>query len=159
MLFGRKRDNEDEDNRPSVKEVPYRLKDARIKDIAPRMDELFPEFRFYFSYYNSECVFLTAYRKGIIFPFHLTMDEACSLWQFVSVVPIAKMLMERWTQYRDNLMAIMKDVGEPHGIWCLMDGLTMDNESGYLVSGMKEDKNAVGWEDKDGSDKEEQCDE
>ena len=129
-----------------MRSVPYRLQDARIKDIAPRMDELFPEFRFYFSYYSTEGVFLTAYRKGIIFPFHLTMDEACSLWQFVSVVPIAKMLMERWTQYRDSLIAIMKDVGEPHGICCLMDGLTMDNEEGYLVSGLKEDK-SIAWEE------------
>lgn len=141
-----RRDNADKDNRHTVKKVPYRLSDARIKDIAPRMDELFPEFRFYFSYYSTDCVFLTAYRKGIIFPFHLTMDEACSLWQFVSVVPIAKMLMERWTQYRDSLIAIMKDVGEPHGIRCLMDGLTMDNEEGYLVSGLKEDK-SIAWEE------------
>lgn len=145
-MFRRKRDNEVKDNRHNMRSVPFRLQDARIKDIAPRMDELFPEFRFYFSYYSTDCVFLTAYRKGIIFPFHLTMDEACSLWQFVSVVPIAKMLMERWTQYRDSLIAIMKDVGEPHGICCLMDGLTMDNEEGYLVSGLKEDK-SIAWEE------------
>lgn len=142
-----RRDNADKDNRHTVKKVPYRLSDARIKDIAPRMDELFPEFRFYFnSYDGNNMVYVTAYRKGIIFPFGLTADEACSLWRYESVVPLARKLMERWTQYRDSLIAIMKDVGEPHGIRCLMDGLTMDNEEGYLVSGLKEDK-FIAWEE------------
>lgn len=146
-MFKRKRDNENKDNRHNMRRaVPFRLQDARIGDIAPRMDELFPEFRFYFSSYDGSVVHVTAYRKGIIFPFGLTADEACSLWRYESVVPIAKKLMERWIQYRNNLMAVMHDVGEPKGIIGLMDGMTMDNEEGYLVSGLKEDK-SIAWEE------------
>ena len=139
-MLKRKRDNEAKDNGHNMRAVPLRLRDARLGDVAPRMDELFPEFRFYFSSCNGEMIYVTAYRKGIIFPFGITMDEAYSFWRYESVVPVAKRLMERWNQYRDNLMAIMHDVGEPKGIVGLMDGMTMDNEEGYLVTGLREDK-------------------
>lgn len=147
-----RRDNEAKGNRHSVREAyggMQRLEDVRVKDVPERMNTLIPEFRFFYSGNREDAVLVTAYRKGIVFPFSVTLDEIRTLYGYDSVIPLSRKLMEKWTQYRDNLMVIMKDVGEPHGIWCLMDGLTMDNESGYLVSGLKEDKNAVGLEDKD----------
>ena len=147
-----RRDNANKDNRYSVRDAyggMQRLEDVRAKDVPERMNTLIPDFRFFYSGNREDAVLVTAYRKGIVFPFSVTLDDIRTLYGYDSVVPLSRKLMEKWTQYRDNLMAIMKDVGEPHGIWCLMDGLTMDNESGYLVSGLKEDKNAVGQEDKD----------
>lgn len=90
-----------------------------------------------------------------MFPFSVTLDEIRTLYGYDSVIPLRTKLIEKWRQYRDNLMGCMKDSGEPDGIMKLMDGITTDNDEGYLVSGLKEDKNAVGWEDKDGIDKEE----
>ena len=152
MLFGRKRNNADEDNRRSVRDAyggMQRLEDVRAKDVPERMNTLISDFRFFYRGNIEDAVLVTAYRKGIVFSFSVTLDDIRTLYGYDSVIPLRTKLMERWTQYRDSLMAIIKDVGEPHGIWCLMDGLTMDNESGYLVSGLKEDKNAVGWEETD----------
>lgn len=139
-IFSRGRGDASADNGCDVRKAPFRLSEVRMRDIGPRMDELFPDFRFWFSGMHEGVVVMTVYRKGIAFPFGLTMVECCSLWQYESVVPLRRKLMDRWDEYRKVLMSSMMKAGEPKGIVNLMEGITMDNEEGYLVSGMKEIK-------------------
>lgn len=139
-MFSRRRGDASEDNGCDVRKPPFRLSEARMRDVGPRMDELFPEFRFWLSGMHEGVVVMTVYRKGIAFPFGLTMDECCSLWRYESVVPLAKKLMARWDEYRKVLISSMMKAGEPKGILNLIEGITMDNEEGYLVSGLKEMK-------------------
>lgn len=138
-----RRDNANKDNRHSVRDAyggMQRLEDVRAKDIPERMNTLIPDFRFFYRSNREDAVLVTAYRKGIVFPFSVTLDEIRTLYGYDSVIPLRTKLMERWTQYRDNLMGCMKDSGEPDGIMKLMDGITMDNDEGYLVSGLREQK-------------------
>lgn len=138
-----RRDNEAKGNRHSVREAyggMQRLEDVRVKDVSERMNTLIPDFRFFYSGNREDAVLVTVYRKGIVFPFSVTLDEIRTLYGYDSVIPLRNKLIERWRQYRDNLMGCMKDSGEPDGIMKLMDGITMDNDEGYLVSGLREQK-------------------
>lgn len=138
-----RRDNEAKGNRHSMREAyggMQRLEDVRVKDVPERMNTLIPDFRFFYSGNREDAVLVTAYRKGIVFPFSVTLDEIRTLYGYDSVIPLRSKLLYRWEQYRDNLIDCMKDSGEPDGIMKLMDGITMDNDEGYLVSGLREQK-------------------
>lgn len=138
-----RRDNEAKGDRHSVREAyggMQRLEEVRVKDVPERMNTLIPDFRFFYSGNRENAVLVTAYRKGIVFPFSVNLDEIRTLYGYDSVIPLRTKLFEIWRQYRDNLIDCMKDSGEPDGIMKLMDGVTMDNEEGYLVSGLIEQK-------------------
>ena len=144
MLFGRKRNREDEDNGHNVGGMKM-PEEVRVSDIPDRMNELFPDFRILQAWAEDGRIHAVAYRRCIEFDFWMERDEALSMWRWESVVPLQRRLEEVWHLKKETLMTAMRIAGESDNTCMVMRCLTKDDK-GYLVDNlmMKEDDNDIG---------------
>ena len=157
MLFRRHRDNALKRRRLNEmtiyvneegEEIPQNLHDVKVKHVAMKMNQLFPNYMFWYSASKDGMVRIVGYRKGIIMPISFTRDELMLLYKWESVVPIEKKIDERFREYIGNCISIMKKCGEEEFIENMMFSIFTFGDS-YKVE-------CFSREVKDETDKEEQ---
>lgn len=118
------------------------LEDVKAGDVPLRMNELFPDFRFWYFGSRESGVVIAVYRKGVAFRVELGQDDIRRMYSYDSVVPIEKKLTSLWNLHRDLLISCMRGAGEPPELIQLMDAVITDNEDGYLVTGLRRKEDA-----------------
>lgn len=161
MLFRRHRDNALKRRRHNEmtiyvnskdEEIPSNIHDVKMKHVAMKMNELFPNYRFWYSANKEDRVRIVGYRKGIVFTVILNQDDIRTLWGYDSVVPIERMIDDIWNRDRTLLLGCMIEADEPEETVELMKYITSDDGNvGYRVTGVMRAK-----EEEDDGDKESQ---
>lgn len=147
MLFRRHRDNALKRRRlgeikiyvnKEGEEIPSNLHDVKVKHVAMKMNQLFPNYMFWYSASKDGMVRIVGYRKGIAFTVVLNQDDIRCLWGYDSVVPIERMIDDIWERDRTLLLGCMQEAGEPEETVELMKYITSDDgNTGYKVTGVK----------------------
>lgn len=146
MLFRRHRDNALKRRRLNEmtiyvnkegEEIPQNIHDVKVKHVAMKMNQLFPNYMFWYSASKDGMVRIVGYRKGIAFTVVLNQDDIRCLWGYDSVVPIERMIDDIWERDRTLLLGCMIEAGEPEETVELMKYITSDDGSiGYKVTGV-----------------------
>lgn len=154
MLFRRHRDNAAKRRRLNEikiyinkegEEIPQNLHDAKVKHVAMKMNQLFPNYMFWYSASKDDRVRIVGYRKGIVFTVVLNQDDIRCLWGYDSVVLIERMIDDIWERNRTLLLGCMMEAGEPEETVELMKYITSDDgNTGYKVTGVKRAKEKNG---------------
>lgn len=136
-------------------EIPSNIHEVKMKHVPLKMNQLFPNFRFWYSGDKDGSVRLVVYRKGIIFTVVLNNEDIRCLWGYDSVVHIEKMLDDTWEHSRTLLLKCMLNAGEPEDTVQLMACVMSDDGNiGYKVTGVKRAED----DDMEDDDMEEACD-
>lgn len=146
MLFRRHRDNALKRRRHDEmtiyvnkegEEIPSDIHDVKMKHIAMKMNQLFPNYMFWYSANKDDRVRIVGYRKGIVFTVILNQDDIRTLWGYDSVVPIERMIDDIWNRDRTLLLECMIEAGEPEETVELMKYVMSDDGNvGYKVTGV-----------------------